>query len=114
MVDGMHMKYFDVILVENLMYRKKLDGITIEDVKTEMLKYTNTVMGFYREIYKDSIFVDCPTILPSRCQVAMTFMKILCGDISSFDEVKISLSEVVRIMPGITKLMEKYLELKAR
>lgn len=113
-VDGMHMKYFDVILVENLMYRKKLDGITIEDVKTEMLKYTNTVMGFYREIYKDSIFVDCPTILPSRCQVAMTFMKILCGDISSFDEVKISLSEVVRIMPGITKLMEKYLELKAR
>ena len=112
--DGMHMKYFDVILVENLMYRKKLDGITIEDVKTEMLKYTNTVMGFYREIYKDSIFVDCPTILPSRCQVAMTFMKILCGDISSFDEVKISLSEVVRIMPGITKLMEKYLELKAR
>ena len=43
----------------------------------------------------------------------MTFMKILCGDISSFDEVKISLSEVVRIMPGITKLMEKYLELTA-
>lgn len=111
--DGMHMKYFDVILVENLMYRKKLEGITIEDVKAEMLKYTNAVMGFYREIYKDSIFVDCPTILPARCQVAMTFMKILCGDISDFNEVKASLTEVVKIMPGITKLMEKYLELTA-
>lgn len=111
--DGMHMKYFDVILVENLMYRKKLEGIAIEDVKAEMLKYTNAVMSFYREIYKDSIFVDCPTILPARCQVAMIFMKILCGDISDLNEVKANLTEVVKIMPGITKLMEKYLELTA-
>ena len=111
--EGMHMKYYDVILVENLMYRKKLEGITIEDIKTEMLKYTNTVMSFYREIYKDSIFVDCPTILPERCQVAMTFMKILCGDISSLEEIKVALIGAVRIMPNIKKLMEKYMELIA-
>lgn len=109
--DGMHMKYFDVILAENLMYRKKLDGISIEEIKSEMIKYTNTVMSFYREIYKDSIFIECPTILPARCQVAMNFMKILCGDIKTHDEIKKHLNESVKIMPGIKLLTDKYIEL---
>lgn len=109
--DGMHMKYFDVILVENLMYRKKLDGISLEDIKSEMLKYTNAIMSFYREIYKDSIFIECPTILPVRCQVAMNFMAILCGDIKTDSEVKECLNESVKIMPGIKSLVNKYIEI---
>ena len=75
--DGMHMKYYDVVLVEALLYRKKIDNITLDEIKMEMLKFTNIVMEFYRLIYKDEIFIQCPTILPNRCQVAMSFMKIL-------------------------------------
>lgn len=106
--DGMHMKYFDMVLAEHLMYRKKLEQITLEEVKSEMVKYTNTVMSFYREIYKDNIFIECPTILPYRCQVALGFMKVLCGDTK---DIQSELSSAARLMPGVKPLVTKYLEL---
>ena len=106
--DGMHMKYFDMIFVESLLYRKKLDDITLEEIKKEMINYTNVVMAFYRNIYKDSVFMECPTILPNRCQAALGFMKVLCGD--STDVTK-DMRQVSSLIPGVKSLVDKYLEL---
>lgn len=106
--EGMHMKYFDLILVENLMYRKKLENITLDELKSEMIRYTNVVMEFYREIYKDNIFVDCPTILPNRCQVALAFMRVLCGDAK---DIQAELVKATKLMPAIKRIVDKYLVL---
>ncbi len=106
--DGMHMKYYDVVLAEGMLYRKKTEGATLEDIKAEMLKYTNVVMGFYRIIYKDEIFIQCPTVLPNRCQVAMSFMKILCGEVK---DIKSELGIVNKLMPGVKPITNKYMEL---
>lgn len=106
--DGMHMKYFDVVLVENLMYRKKLDDITLNDIRTELVKFTNVVMDFYRIIYRDEVFNSCPTLLPNRCQVALIFAKVLSG--SSEDMVK-DLREAAMMMPPIKAITEKFIEL---
>ena len=106
--DGMHMKYYDVVLAEGMLYRKKLDEVTLSDIKAEMLKYTNVVMEFYRKIYKDEIFVQCPTVLPNRCQVAMCFMKVLCGEAK---DIKAELDMAGKLMPGIKPLVGKYIEL---
>lgn len=104
---GIHMKYFDMVLVENLMYRKKLEGVSVTDIRNEMIRFTNVVMEFYRMIYKDNIFVECPTILPIRCQVALKFLKVLSGD--KVDEKK-ELNSAADMMPGIRKMMDIYLE----
>lgn len=106
--DGMHMKYFEVIFVENLLYRKKVDNITIDGIKTELIKYVNTVMNFYRLVYKDEVFIVYPTILPNRCQAAMRLLKVLCGDAVS---VKDELSETVKLLPLLGKLIDKYCDL---
>ena len=106
--DGMHMKYYDVVLAEGMLYRKKVEESTLEDLKAEMLKYTNVVMAFYRLIYKDEIFIQCPTVLPNRCQVAMSFMKILCGEVR---DVKAELGVVSKLMPGVKPIVNKYMEL---
>lgn len=106
--EGMHMKYYDVVLAEGMLYRKKTDDATVEDVKSEMLKYTNVVMGFYRLIYKDEIFIQCPTVLPNRCQVAMSFMKILCGEVK---DIKSEFGKVNKLMPGVKPITNKYMEL---
>ena len=106
--DGMHMKYYDVVLVEGMLYRKKLENVTLADIKAEMLKYTNVVMEFYRLIYKDEIFIQCPTILPERCQVAVSFMRVLCGEAK---DVKAELNIASKLMPGINPLISKYVEL---
>ena len=106
--DGMHMKYYDVVLAEGMLYRKKLDDATLADIKTEMLKYTNVVMAFYRLIYKDEIILQCPSILPNRCQVATSFMKILCGEAK---DVRTELNAASKLMPGIKPIINKYIEL---
>lgn len=106
--DGMHMKYYDVVLSEALLYRKRMENITLDEIKMEMLKFTNIVMSFYRLIYKDEIFIQCSTILPNRCQVAMSFMKILCGEVK---DVKAELNMVIKLMPGIKAMVSKYIEL---
>lgn len=106
--DGMHMKYYDVVLAEGMLYRKKTENATLEDIKSEMLKYTNIVMAFYRLIYRDEIFIQCPTVLPNRCQVAMSFMKILCGEVK---DVKSELGKVGKLMPGVKPITSKYTEL---
>lgn len=106
--DGMHMKYFDMVLTECFLYRKKIENISLEEVKSEMLRFTNVVMSFYREIYKDNIFIECPTILPNRCQVAMHFMKVLCNDAK---DVEAELTSAYKIMPAVKPIVLKYLEL---
>ena len=102
------MKYYDVVLSEALLYRKRMENITLDEIKMEMLKFTNIVMSFYRLIYKDEIFIQCSTILPNRCQVAMSFMKILCGEVK---DVKAELNMVIKLMPGIKAMVSKYIEL---
>ena len=104
---GIHMKYFDMVLVENLMYRKKLDGITTGDIRNEMIRFTNVVMEFYRNIYRDNIFIECPTILPVRCQVALKFLKVLSGEVK---DKKAELNMAADMLPGIRKMMDIYLE----
>lgn len=106
--DGMHMKYFDMVLAENLLYRKKLDGILLDELKKEMISYTNNVMNFYRDIYKDNVFIECPTILPNRCQVALKFMRVLCGDAVN---IQAELTSTTKLMPGVKPIVEKYLQL---
>lgn len=106
--DGMHMKYFDVVLVEHLMYRKKLENISFEDIRMELIKYTNAVMDFYRTIYRDEVFNQCPTMLPTRCQVALILVKVLCG---SSGDVANDMKKVATMMPLAKSIVEKYLEL---
>lgn len=106
--DGMHMKYFDMILVESLMYRKKLDGVSKDEIHAEMVKYANVVMEFYRNIYRDNVFVECPTILPNRCQAAMKFMRVLCGEAQ---DVEKEMEAVAKLMPSTKALVSKYIEL---
>lgn len=106
--DGMHMNYYNVVLAEGMLYRKKIDDATLEDIKAEMLKYTNVVMAFYRLIYKDEIFIQCPTVLPGRCQVALSFMKILCGEVK---DINSELGMVSKLLPRVKPLVNKYIEL---
>ena len=97
-----------MILVESLMYRKKLEGISTDDIHSEMVKYTNVVMEFYRNIYKDNVFIECPTILPNRCQAAMKFMSVLCGEAQ---DVQKEMEAVGKLMPGTKPMVSKYIEL---
>ena len=106
--DGMHMQYFDMVLIENLLYRKKTDDITLDGIKSELIKYVNTVMNFYRVIYKDDVFITYPTILPNRCQAVMHIMKVLCGDAT---DIKSECEEIVRLLPLLKKMLDKYLQL---
>lgn len=106
--NGMHMQYFDMILIENLLYRKKIENITLDVIKSELVKYVNTVMNFYRMIYKDEVFVAYPTILPNRCQAVMHIMKVLCGDAK---DVKVEFDEVVRLLPLFQRIIDKYIQL---
>ena len=82
-------------------------GISVSDIRNEMVRFTNVVMEFYRTIYRENIFTECPTILPTRCQVALKFLKVLSGNVK--DE-KNELNMVGEMMPGIRKMMDIYLE----
>lgn len=105
---SLHMRYFNMIFAELLLYRKKLDDISIERLKQEMRCYSDTVLDFYKELYTSEVFEKYRTILPDRCLVAIEFRRI-CED-STYD-VKACRQEILRYAKGLEKLIGKYIEL---
>ena len=107
--DGMHMKYFDVVLVENLLFRKKLENATLENIKMELVKYLNVIMNYYKIIYKEEVFEKYPSILPNRCQVAMIIANML--ELNNKEEIENDVNKVIKLMPRLQPICDKYLEL---
>lgn len=111
--DGMHLKYFDMVLVEAFMYRKKLDDITYENIFEEILKFCETTLDFYARIYLEDIFMNYPTLLPKRCQAALLFIQVdellkLSGE---RDDITSKLKSIDKLLPNASRITEKLLEL---
>lgn len=106
--EGMHMRYFDMLMSEAFLIRKRLDDITMDAVREEMMKFVRTVLGFYGNVYKEEIFDHHKTFLPERCQAAL-IMRELCQN-NTEDKVN-KANQVSKLMPALGKIMDKYKEL---
>ena len=107
--DGIHMKYFGTKIAEAFLVRKKLEGISLEELKAEIKKYYVSVISFYRGIYKDVVFDIYDTILPRSCQAALLMMKM--EEESNKDAIKSMICTARTLMPNFSAVMDKYEEL---
>ena len=105
-IDGnsMHMKYFNMIVAEAFFIRKKLDGVSFEEIRAEVVRYSRVVKEFYELIYRPEIFKDCFTILPMRCQVAIILEKVVDDGIEKLDE---RLDYCASLLPSIRRITDK-------
>lgn len=109
--DSIHMKYFDMIFVENLLYRKKMDKIDMPKLQEEIREYYNSVMSFYREIYNDDVFEKYPTILPRRCQVVMKLHSVCEGEMELDEKLR---GYLVKMEHRVTGVLERYGKLRGK
>lgn len=105
---SVHMRYFDMGMEEALLIRKRLDGITIDGLKAELNSLVNTIMDFYKKVYRENIFEDHPSVLPARCQAAIVLRKLCNGEIT---DVALAKQQISKLMPRLQNIMEKYEEI---
>ena len=106
--ESMYMRYFDMVLVEALLMRKKLDDVTAKDIETECIRYGAVVLGFYKDIYKDEVFQKYSGMLPERCQVAQLFAR-LTSEESKEGKLEI-MAKVEQLMVQLKRICDKYSE----
>lgn len=104
--DGIHLKYYDIVLQESLLLRKKLDGITLESLSSDLNDYSREILNFYGIIYKPDVIELHQSILPGRCQVAL-----LLKELHADNDIQKLKADIVRIMSELTAIMNKYEEL---
>lgn len=107
--DGIHMKYFGIKIAEAFLVRKKLEGISLGELKAEIKKYYVAVISFYRGIYKEVVFDMYDTILPKNCQAAILMMKM--EEESDKGTLDSMICTVRSLMPNLSVVMDKYAEL---
>ena len=107
--DGIHMKYFGIKIAEAFLIRKRLEDISLEELRAEIKKYYVAVISFYRGIYKEVVFDMYSSILPKNCQAAI-IMKQMEEEVSK-EELQKMICEVSTLMPVLGKVMDKYAEL---
>ena len=105
--DSIHKRYFDMGMVEALLIRKRLDSITMDNLKEELTNYVDVVLCFYKDVYKEVIFVEHPSVLPVRCQIAILLGKLCKGE-ADICSVK---TQILNGMPSLKHILDKYEEL---
>lgn len=106
--EDIHLKYYDMIMSEELLMRKKLDNITLEGLKNELADYANEVLNFYAVLFVDDIFEKHPSVLPVRCQVALIIRRLCTTNEVELKQVK---QQIVTVMPRLENILNKYEEL---
>ena len=105
--DSMHMKFFSMIVAEAFFIRKKLDGISFEEISAEVVRYSGVVKYFYSIIYKPEIFNECFTILPARCQAAIILERVVNDGMDKLDG---RIDYCAELMPSISRITNKIKE----
>lgn len=105
--DSLYMQYYDVVFTEGLLFRKKTDNMSLDEIKKEVDEYVKIVIGFYSNIYKENIFEQYSTMLPARAQVAL-FFKELCTlrNVDNNDKKK----KILGLMPRFKNVIRRYEE----
>lgn len=102
--DNMHMQYYDVVFTEAMLIRKKLEGVSKDELKEEMQNYAAIVLGFYENMYKQDVFKHYQTILPARAQVALLFKELCHSEVCNQN----SITRTIRLMPKFIGLMSAF------
>ena len=102
--DSIHMKYFNMIIAEAFFVRKKLDNISFEEIKEDVVKYSDAVKSFYCMVYRAEIIQECFTILPARYQAAIMLEKIVEEGIDGLD---MRLDYCASVFPSIARIVDK-------
>lgn len=102
-----HMIYFDAAMAEALLLRKRLENITLQALEEEIKNFIDASMRYYRIIFRENIFEEHPSILPTRCQVAILFNK-LCKREIEFADAKV---QILNLMPRLKNIMDRYEEI---
>ena len=103
-----HMIYFEAAMAEALLLRKRLDNVTADGLRDEMIRFYETAMTYYRMIYREEIFEKYPSVLPTRCQVALLMKKLCACAAGDGEEI---VDDILKLMPRLEKVMSKYKEL---
>lgn len=108
--EGMHLRYFDMAMMEALFIRKKLDNMSLDTLKSEMQELSDEIISFYKVIYKENVINEHPSVLPTRCKIAI-LLKELCDKECTNEEFANIRSQIIQLMPRMQKIMDKYEEL---
>lgn len=106
--DSLHISYFDMIFEEGLLIRRRLEDMSLKELRDEISVYAGRVIAFYRNIYVEECFESYETMLPARCQAALLLME-MCQKGAEFDEIK--RRNLVKLMPGFKRICLFYKDL---
>ena len=103
-VDVLHKRYFDMVFEETLLYRRKKDGITTREARTELFQYAEKVISFYECVYIRQNMNKYKFILPNRCQSALIIFD-MCekNEECSYEKIKY----LQALMPKLEKIIKK-------
>ena len=107
--NSMHMKYFNMIVAEAFFVRKRLEGVSFEEISAEVVKYSGVVKEFYGLIYRPEIFKECFTILPMRCQAIIMLERTISEGVENLDE---RLDACAGLLPTISRITDKIKEFR--
>ena len=106
-VNTSHMIYMNMVVSEAFLVRMKLEDVTADRLKCELMEYAENALNFYREIYTDEAMFNHPSITVPRCQAAVAIWK-LCKGLFDVSKAK---KQIVEFMPRFRGIMEKYEEI---
>lgn len=98
---------FDIKCAEGCLFRYQEEMKGISQWEDALWKYADSVLDFYRPLYKESVFEECPEILPDEVWIALRLKELQEHRGAGNDKDALA---VLRKCIGVSVVLEKALE----
>lgn len=102
---------FDIKCSESYLLHYQMEETKLSQWEEALWKYANSVLDFYRPLYKESVFEQCPEALPDEVWLALHLKKFQeCREKRDDKEALSALRECIGISIILEKAIETYAE----
>lgn len=75
--DNIRFEYFYMKVKEGLLVKLNKNKTSFEEIENEIIEYSQSVISYYKKIYKEDVFYYKEDILPMQCRFALDMLNII-------------------------------------
>lgn len=114
-VEDFRYSIFDIKCAEGFLFCYQKEKAGIVQWEEAFWRYADSVLKFYKSLYRESVFEECPEVLPDEVWIALHLRKLHECREKSDDKGALSvLRKCIGIFPVLEKALEAYAEVLKR